>query len=58
MRELEKRDAAHDKELANIRNSINLQNAQMGNAAGTLASVRALQQLPNAEAKHMVFPQF
>ena len=58
MRELEKRDAAHEKELTNIRNSINLQNAQMGNAAGALASVRALQQLPNTDAKHMVFPQF
>ena len=58
MRELERRDAAHEKELTNIRNSINLQNAQMGNAAGALASVRALQQLPNSDAKQMVFPQF
>ena len=58
MRELEKRDTEHQKELANIRNSINLQNAQMGSAAGALASARALQQLPNAEAKHIIFPQF
>ena len=36
MRGLEKRDAAHEKELTNIRNSINLQNAQMGSAAGEL----------------------
>ena len=56
--ELEKSSAAHEKELTNIRNSINLQNAQMGSAAGALASARAPQQLPNTEAKHMIFPQF
>ena len=58
MRELEKRDAAHEKELSTIRNSINLQNAQMGNAAGALASVQALQQLPNTDTKQMIYPQF
>ena len=58
MLELEKRDAAHEKELSNIHNSINLQNAQMGSAAGALASARALQHLPNADTKQMIFPQF
>ena len=58
MCELEKRDAAHEKELSNIRNSINLQNAQMGSAAGALALARALQQLPSADAKQMIFRSF
>ena len=43
MRALEKMEAEHSKELDGIRNSINLQNAQMGSQMGALATARALQ---------------
>ena len=58
MRALESAKAEHSKEIDSIRNSINLQNAQMGSQMGALATDRAIQQVPGSDPKPFIYPNF
>ena len=58
LRALESAKAEHSKEIDSIRNSINLQNAQMGSRMGSLATARELQQVPGSDPKPFIYPNF
>ena len=61
MKALDKMEADHEKELSSIRNSINLQNAQLGSQSGILAATRIMASQPAAPAtdpKQFIYPNF
>ena len=58
MQALESAKADHSKEIDSIHNSINLQNAQMGSQMGSLATARAIQQVPGSDPKPFIYPNF
>ena len=61
MKALEKMESDHEKELTSIRNSINLQNAQLGSQSDILAATRIMSNAPGAPAsdpKQFIYPNF
>ena len=61
MKALDRMEADHEKELSSIRNSINLQNAQLGSQSGILAATRIMASQPAAPAtdpKQFIYPNF
>ena len=61
MKALEKMESDHEKEITSIRNSINLQNAQLGSQSGILAATRLMSNAPGAPAsdpKQFIYPNF
>ena len=61
MKALEKMESDHEKEITSIRNSINLQNAQLGSQSGILAATRIMSNAPGAPAadpKQFIYPNF